>query len=124
MALAAIQVTVELAEINCGTCGGVYAINERFRKECHDYGKSWTCPYCKGSWGYSNNNELSRLKAELESEKRRREVALSRANEAEQAKAKVERKLRRVARGVCTCCNRSFKNLREHMATKHPETLK
>jgi hypothetical protein len=22
---------------------------------------------------------------------------------------------------VCPCCNRSFQNLRRHMATKHPE---
>jgi uncharacterized protein (UPF0212 family) len=27
----------------------------------------------------------------------------------------------RVGHGVCPCCNRSFAQLRRHMAAKHPE---
>lgn len=40
------------------------------------------------------------------------------------AKEKAERKLKRVALGVCQCCNRSFTNLARHMSSKHPETVK
>ena len=28
---------------------------------------------------------------------------------------------KRAKAGVCPCCNRSFENLRRHMATKHPQ---
>lgn len=28
---------------------------------------------------------------------------------------------KRIAAGVCPCCNRSFANLREHMAGQHPD---
>jgi hypothetical protein len=40
------------------------------------------------------------------------------------AREKVERKLKRVHRGVCPCCKRTFQNIQRHMETKHPETLK
>lgn len=28
-----INVSVELTEVNCGNCGGTYAINERYRQK-------------------------------------------------------------------------------------------
>lgn len=119
MALAAIQVTVELTHINCGECGGVYALNERFRKQCADHGKSWTCPYCKTGWGYTGNGALQKAERELEAERQRRHDALTRLNEAEARERKVLRKLKRVERGVCPDCNRTFANLARHMACKH-----
>lgn len=125
-------VVVTLADINCGCRGGTYAINERFRQQCWQEGKSWTCPYCKTGWGYSNNNENARLKRELEAEKRRKDAALARANEESQRRLKTEHRLRaqkglatklrhRAAAGVCPCCNRTFANLARHMGTKHPD---
>ena len=47
--------TSELTVVNCGICGGVYAIAERFRQECKEKGRVWTCPYCKTGWGYVEN---------------------------------------------------------------------
>lgn len=122
MALAAIQVTVELTEINCGECGGTYAINERYRLQKYQKGESWTCPYCKTGWGYSGNSENEKLKRELEAEKKRKESALARENEERLAKEKLARKLKRVGRGVCPECNRSFQNLARHMNCKHGGT--
>lgn len=119
MALAAIQVTVELTEINCGACGGTYAINERYRQQKYQKGESWTCPYCRASWGYSGNSENEKLRRELAAETKRKEAALARENELRVEKEKVERKLKRVNRGVCPECNRSFQNLARHMACKH-----
>lgn len=115
----AIPITIELTEISCGECGGVYALNERFRKQCADHGKAWHCPYCQVSWGYTGNGALQKAERELASERARKDAALARANEAEQAKAKAERKLKRVSRGVCPECNRAFGNLARHMACKH-----
>jgi hypothetical protein len=36
----------------------------------------------------------------------------------------VTRLKNRAAAGLCTCCNRSFQNLRKHMEIKHPEQVK
>lgn len=132
MTVTAISVDVTLATINCGGCGGTYAINERYRKKKQQEGGSWTCPYCKVGWGYSNNSDNARLKAELERERRRREWAESRAKEEEAAaeherrrangyKGQLTKTKKRAAAGVCPCCTRHFTNLQRHMASKHPE---
>jgi hypothetical protein len=38
-------------------------------------------------------------------------------------KNKLSRQLKRVHRGVCPCCNRTFDNLHKHMETKHKDKL-
>ena len=119
-----------LTTINCGTCGGVYAISERFRREKRDNGGYWNCPYCKCRWGFGES-ELDRVRKELKSETdcltrersrhdqtradRDHKEAQRRAEKA--AKTKIQR---RVGAGVCPCCKRHFTNLERHMKTKHP----
>ncbi len=122
-----IEVNVQLTKIECGKCGGVYAIAEWHREWCYKYGKSWTCPYCKVGWGYSET-EVDRLKRRLASEERKKKTAQSAARHAEYRrraeKAAKTRAQRRHASGTCPCCKRSFKALRQHMSRKHPEYLK
>jgi hypothetical protein len=113
------QETISLTKIDCGMCGASYAINERFRQKCEQEGHSWTCPYCKCVWGYTNNNENSRLKKELEQKQRDLTAAKCETLRQEQLREKAEKKLRRVHNGVCPCCKRSFQNLQRHMATVH-----
>lgn len=126
------QALVQLTQINCGECGGTYAINERYREQKYQEGGSWNCPYCKCGWGYSHNGENARLKRELEAEKNRKLAILAEANQLRDEKYKLSRRLtaqrgatkrikNRVAHGVCPCCTRSFTNLRRHMDTKHPD---
>lgn len=119
MAQAQIKMLVTLTEINCGECAGTYAINERYRQQQYQKGGTWTCPYCKTGWGYSGNSENEKLKRELEAEKARKLDALSRANVAATERDKLARKLKRVSRGVCPECRRTFSNLARHMACKH-----
>jgi len=45
--------------------------------------------------------------------------ALQKASQHASDAAKAQRKLKRVHRGVCPDCNRSFENLARHMHTKH-----
>lgn len=119
----ALQLAVSLTSVDCGQCGGTYAINERFRKQCEDDGRSWHCPYCQTGWGFSGNGALQKAEKELAAERQRKLDALSRLNEAEAREAKVLRKLKRVQRGVCPECNRTFNDLARHMACKHaPKT--
>ena len=119
MTLHAINVQIELTEINCGECGGTYAINERYRLQKYEKGQGWTCPYCKCGWGYFKDGENATLKRELAEECQRKLDALARANEAAAERDRLARKLRRVGLGVCPHCNRTFSNLARHMACKH-----
>ena len=131
MSLHMISVDVTLTEINCGCCGGTYAINERYRQQKQEEGGSWNCPYCNVRWGFANNSENARLKRELEQERKRKEWAQQEARNANERAATSERRraaqkasttrLRNRARaGLCPCCNRHFKQLEAHMKTKHP----
>ena len=131
-AVKSISFDVQLTAINCGVCGGTYAINERFREQCWTEGKSWTCPYCKCGWGYSNDNENARLKKKVEELQANQARTLSRLNEEvsrsnhlaiqlKGTKTRLTNVKKRVANGVCPCCNRTFVNLQRHMHTKHPD---
>lgn len=109
----ALQLLVTLTEINCGECGGTYAINERYRRQRQDNSGTWNCPYCQTSWGYA--------KGELQQEQERHRATLARLNKAVLERDQLGRKLERVQRGVCPHCNRMFQNLARHMKCKHGE---
>jgi hypothetical protein len=132
MSNAQIQELVILTQINCGECGGTYAINERYRAQRQQKGDGWTCPYCKCSWGYFNNGDNAKLKRDLEEanrrvefqrdqaamERKRRESAEHRERAQKAAKTRIKN---RIANGVCPCCNRTFLDLQRHMSTKHAD---
>lgn len=123
--------TTTLTTINCGCCGGTYAISEKYRHNKEEQGGFWHCPYCQTDWGYaeSENQKLRRellqkdkkiaaavaahdqTKSELEHTERRRR--------AEKANATKLRK--RIQGGVCPCCEKHFEDLQQHVQTEHPE---
>lgn len=116
---------IELTTINCGECGGSYAINERYRQQRYEEGNGWNCPYCRVSWGYFENNRHKKLKRELADATRRADQHAVEAREARQRASQISRSYQRVRErvrnGVCPCCNRTFENLARHMSTKHPD---
>ena len=118
------QVIVELTKINCGVCGGTYAINERYREEKEEDGASWSCPYCRTWWGYGEGKN-ARLKRELENARNNASYYKGRLQDEERShsatKGHLTRVKTRVAHGVCPCCNRTFRQLARHMKAKHPE---
>lgn len=127
-----IQVESTLTVINCGECGGMYAIGERYYEQCRDHGRSWTCPYCKTGWGFVGRGRVKELEAQVQRERQRRDQAEAEAKRQREAKARVERSLaaqkgvttrikNRVHNGVCPCCKRHFANLERHMQNQHPE---
>lgn len=127
----ALNLDVEFHVVNCGECGGTYAINARYARQKKEDGGSWTCPYCKVGWGFVKS-AIDELKEQLETEKQRARWAergrerAQREAEHQAAKARgfkgaLVKAKKRVGRGVCPSCNRSFENLRRHMASKHPE---
>lgn len=124
-----LNVDTTLSTVHCGECGGVYAIQSRYREQKKHYGGFWTCPYCASSWGYpKEKSEIERLKRQVESERKRTEWAQTEARNAENrrraAQGQVTRIKNRVGKGVCPCCNRTFQNLHQHMKKQHPEWVK
>lgn len=120
--------SVELCTVKCGVCGGVYAILEDYREQQWEKGKSWHCPYCEIGWGYAGAGEYDRLKKAAEQASSRAVFYADQAKAAERSRrataGHLTRTKRRIAAGVCPCCNRHFINLERHITTKHPRYQK
>lgn len=123
---------VEFTKIDCGVCGGVYALTEKYRERAQQYGTSWNCPYCQIGWGYSGRGEIqkvreerARLERQLTNERARHDQTRADRDHTEARrraeKAAKTRIKNRIAKGVCPCCNRTFVNLQRHVASQHPE---
>ncbi len=122
-------ITNVLVHEQCCKCGVSFGMTQRFHDKRRQDGGEFYCPGGHGQF-YSETTE-QRLRKELafaerardravgESEYQRRcteEMARSRAAVA----GHLTRTKRRIARGVCPCCNRQFKDLARHMSNKHP----
>lgn len=129
----ALTVAVNLEQVTCPGCGGVYAISAEWKAEARRLGsfkQCWTCPYCKTERGYGENvaarqqNEIERLKADATRQadelRRVREERDHHWIERKKTLTRLVNLKARVSNGVCPCCRRSFENLQRHMATKHP----
>ena len=112
----------------CGVCG-VFAVTPTI---CYQHMReNGGFPICTNGhkWGWrEGGSENARLRQErdrlaqkiAENEDRHREE-MARLEAARRAAVNKATKLcKRVAAGVCPCCNRTFANLARHMATKHP----
>lgn len=128
MILGKMKVTATLTRVQCGECGGVYAISERYREMKREKGGFWTCPYCRNWWGYPHEESL--LEQERDKVKRANDLLARERAEHEQTtmslrahKAAKTRLKNRISKGICPCCNRYFKNLQLHIQCKHPSYI-
>lgn len=120
---------VILKQMECGSCGVVFAFPQEMYDTAKLQGGWWYCPngHIRGWEKGSDHTKIKELERELAAERARKVDALHRANEAAEDKRKaqneVKRIKKRVAVGVCLCCNRTFQQSRlaRHMQTKHPE---
>jgi RNase P subunit RPR2 len=124
-------VTITLTHMDCWNCHAIYGVDESARARWKAEGKSWFCPYCGKSTHYGTT-DLDREKAARERAERNAQWHRERREEADRARVSAEhatratkghltRLKRRVAAGVCPCCNRTFQDLSRHMAGQHPE---
>lgn len=120
------EVIVKLVPITCcyNGCGVQFALGSEFverRMEDHAY---WYCPNGHQQH-WSQGNETERLKSQLEASRRIASNERDRRQRAERqraaARGQVTKIKRRVGRGVCPCCNRTFADLGRHMTGQHPE---
>jgi len=119
--------TVTMATIVCCECGVSFAVTSTFRNILmQDSSKWFCCP--NGHKQHYTTSEADRLKRQLDAQKIEHErqtrilqndLLIERKNNEELSK-----KVKRIHKGVCPCCNRTFTNLKRHIATKHPEIIK
>lgn len=114
----------------CCNCGIVFAVDRAVQARWREKGTSFYCP--NGHRQHYTETDIQRLQKQLEQEKRNAEWHRINAASERAAREKTQRRLiatkgaqtrlrNRIKNGVCVCCNRSFANLRKHMATKHPD---
>jgi len=110
----------------CASCGIQYAIPERRQRELRENHETFYCPNGHTQW-YPQKSEAEKLRDEL---KRKEQELANTAIEKLQLKKELElkikqrdKKLKRLTNGVCSCCNRSFVNLHQHMKKQHPEEV-
>jgi len=128
-----INTDIQMSFHECWVCGMPFAITEGFQYAAERKHLTFHCPNgCRLSFGES---EADKLKKQLARERAKHDQTKARAEEnwaayeAEQrSKAAVSGHLtrvkKRVQNGVCPCCNRHFKDVQRHMASKHPEYAK
>ncbi len=131
-ALATVNVTLEIE--SCCTCGTHFAMPDTLQRSAkRDPNIYFYCP--QGHPQHYSEGEAGRLRKQLaaqvqeagwgggEAEHGRQAArALQAQQERDDQAARAEkllRKLKRVDRGVCPDCNRTFTNLARHMCSEH-----
>lgn len=125
-------VSVKLIHMSCGECGIQFAMDEDKYNRCHDKGEGWYCPNGHSRiFTQSENKRLKERITELENTAgylRRAKENLHNQLTEQTHKTRAEKAAKtriknRIKHGVCPCCNRTFKQLAEHMKTQHPEYI-
>lgn len=104
----------------CCNCGVHFAMAQHFHNEKRTNGGTFYCP--NGHSQHYTKPRMQELQEQLEQKERELRAQKCVALAEQQMREKAERKLKRVSRGVCPCCNRTFSNLARHMKTKHADT--
>ena len=116
--------------VSCCVCGIEFGMPTGYygdRKKDH---KSWSCPNGHRQH-FTGKTDAEKLQEQLERERRTkqwlqeerdaaRDLADHERNRANGYKGALTKTKRRIAGGVCPCCNRSFTDLAAHIAGQHP----
>lgn len=118
------QKTVTMVTESCCDCGVVFGMPSDLQEQLRSDSNKWF--YCPNGHRqhYSVSTE-TKLRKELEAERNRLAQKTTEIIQLEDQLVKEQRKAKRlqkrVANGVCPCCNRTFKDLANHIQSKHPE---
>lgn len=120
-----INVNLELVTEECCNCGVLFGIPNTMQDLLRE--KPGTTFYCPNGHPqhYTGKTEAQKQRERADSLERRlanRDEDLRAARASLVAtKGQLTKARKRVANGVCPCCNRSFANLQRHMAGQHPD---
>ena len=127
--------TLVFETTTCCVCGISFAVPSTRIKHCREHpGETLFCPNGHSLVWYKNvlEQEIEKLKRERDDAERSRMNLHQRLTEKEYEIKKlatnnkrlttnIKKQTRRIAAGVCPCCNRTVSQLAEHIKTKHPE---
>jgi len=113
-----------LVTTSCGSCGMQFAVPEHWDQERRRKHDGWWCPNGH-SLVYKGKSDAEKAREERDRYKewlRQEEERLAAERRSHSAtKGQLTKTRKRIAGGVCPCCNRTFQNLGRHMHTKHPD---
>lgn len=121
----------ELVVENCCECGVTFAMTRDLYNRRRNDHKGFFCPNGHQQY-YSSKSEAEKLREQLKEKDQSLDYYRTANNnlhnriteknhEIRAHKAAKTRLKNRVKHGVCPCCNRTFKQLAEHMKQMHPE---
>lgn len=122
--------TTTFVVLECWACGMQFAITHALDFVLRRKGDTFCCPKgCRLFFGESEvervRKVLAKTQAELDQEKACSQSLRLGWERTDREKAAVRGHLtrlkRRIANGVCPCCQRAFRQLSRHMKTQHPE---
>lgn len=119
-----VRYTTTLVAVTCGACGIPFGMSREYYDRRQQDKGNWHCPNGH-SRHFLGETEEARLRAQLESARRDAEhqrqqrTIEERKNRA--LRGELTKTKKRVAVGVCPCCNRTFENLARHMKGQHPD---
>ena len=112
--------------LHCAKCGIGFGVPAEFEQAARSDRRSFFCPSGHSQWfpGKTDEQRVRELQAQIAT---KNDLLASTQREVEKryrlqraAEGKTRAIKRRVANGVCPCCTRTFQNLAQHMANKHP----
>lgn len=122
--MATVTAQTTLGIEHCCVCGIAFAMPEDIQRRRRNDHKDFFCPVGHRQH-YLGKSEEERLRALVTHERdmrrslREQRDHLERSNSA--YRGHLTRLRRRIAHGVCPCCNRTFKQLSRHMERQHPD---
>ena len=119
-----IMPNITLEVHHCGVCGVIFALDVNFADARRSDKQSWCCPNGH-SFSWKGRPEVEELRDQVAAAQRRVRATQDLLHHEERSHAATRghltRTKKRVAHGVCPCCNRTFAQLERHMASQHPE---
>lgn len=115
----------------CWSCGVTFGLGQGLKSVFVRDGATFYCPRgCRLRYGDSTESQLRAALAKKDEElvqksrvvEQSRQAAIDARLEAQGQRLKAERLARKVKRanaGICLDCNRTFRNVQRHRATKH-----
>lgn len=114
-------------------CGVAFALTDSFIRFRRSDRELFYCPNGHSQWypGETDKDKIQKLAGQLDqersrvdSERRLRQETARKLDYQTRARKAVSTRLKkvkvRVGHGVCPCCNRTFSQLANHMASEHP----
>lgn len=126
-----VTLNIKLVLDECIQCGMVFAVPATFQRQRQGDHTTYYCPAGHGQFYKSGMSDLEQAQTQIErykklylDERRYAAAVVEERNEAQRSlkatKGQLTKAKKRIANGVCPCCNRHFVNLERHMHGQHP----